>query len=290
MSNLLTPEVPALYGALDSDAFTDGMAFSSHVLRELARGANSLAARAQHLGTMTWLNAETIAGDDGGTFNGLYMPVPFDWIVAAPPMPVFKMPGSLRAQVRLRAAVSNGHTVLLQFVTRGRPFDANAGAGSVNVLEVVGTGSVATYGSDLDAPGIPIHPSEAELITMYAKSLPTGAAASTDPNDSDDANAAGSNVSINGLTAELAGWTQTLVSTGAYVEFHSSQADVIARRPIAAVDGSGIELTWTEPLNAQELNLIRDARANSSVPWWYLLLSPSFGLVSWSAASIARTE
>lgn len=292
MSTLYTPEIASLYGALDSNAFSDGMPVSSHVLRTQVMSTNRLAAKAQHLVCTPYGNSYDLAEF---TVNGVYLPVPLEWTQILAPIPLFKMPGSTRAQVRVRANVSNdggAQTVLMQIATLAAPFDPNASVDAPNVLTIAGSGAVASYGSAIDSPGIPIVKGDFDIATVWVKGNITAEASALTPNDSTDAFAVGV-VSKDSITVSDATWDQDVLPSGVYIEFYDTNGQTIARRNISNVyppGAAGTTLEWTTDLTPSELSLIRQARTDDPTGlWWATYIAPRMGLVCFSMASIART-
>lgn len=172
--SILNREVASRYGALNSDTFTDGEALSAHVLRALAMSGNRLATKGHPLFNLVWptravnsdLDPHTGGAADGGGFAGIAWP---QWVKLLHPLPVPKKPMLNKAEIRIRARVTNGETILLQFATVARPFNAAIALDAPNVLALVGTGAMEDY--DLD--GVPISEGGFENFEIYVRASPS---------------------------------------------------------------------------------------------------------------------
>lgn len=160
MSTIATPEIPATFGALDSDVYADGGPVDALVLRTLATSANRLMCTGEPLINLVWDASSDLGGDEApGSFIGFGWPF---WFRLTPLASRPKTPGQTLGHAIVRVKLRNTETMQVQVETRRRPFDAS---GASNILSITGTGSDAYVTLD----DIPIDPSDTERIAFWAR-------------------------------------------------------------------------------------------------------------------------
>lgn len=318
MSTIETPEIASVYGALDSAAFEDGGSYNAHLLRELARSANRLASKGQHLLTLPFTERASTPSYNGDSdslpawtyFEGLRTVCPTtQWVRITPRIPIPKRAGLRSAAVRVDARVSSDHEVLLQVATRAAPFDINANGSSPNVVTLTGDGD-----DDVDlysGSGIPIHHGAYEHVELYVRGLRTGNLANTTyggtPNQSsglingnggyvlrrDRVRAVVDTGTIIGSSASwvVPGWGQA----GAEIVFYDRQGQELARRPVTVMSQDPAfafqELWFAPPLTESEFQEAAFTQQYGGPTDNFELYDlPNVGIVCFSMAAEARTE
>lgn len=166
-STIHQPEIPAAFGALDSDVYADGEPLDAHVARELVRSGNRLMCAGEPLVHFVW-DAGTENGDE--VFGAIGYGYPF-WIQITPgPLTRTKMPGHEFAKVMIRFKLGAGEVGLIQVCTSKRPFDANRAPDADNMLKLEGTGGFEWA----ELGGIPLEKNaDVEYITFWLRCEPT---------------------------------------------------------------------------------------------------------------------
>jgi hypothetical protein len=173
MGSILTPEIPATYGALDSDAFADGQPADAFVGREVARSHNRLVCRGHALlNDMFDTSGDPITETPEGSLSGYGVPF---WFLAVPsPRTVLKKSRCNRMTVDIYSAMRTGEEMMLQIQTDALPFDP-ASPAATGTTRIVGTGGWQwTTISD-----IPLERGEIEHVSLWLRGVPTSTLMST---------------------------------------------------------------------------------------------------------------
>lgn len=139
-TNIYTPEFPSVTGLLDEDALVVGHFPDAHVLRALGNASNRLAGRGNYLVHEVFRRA---GNDDQIGTTGFYASDRWQRVRA---FPLLERKAHLtRADVRIRARITSGATVVFQMATGAVPFREAAKYATTNTMLAVGTGAFELY-------------------------------------------------------------------------------------------------------------------------------------------------
>ena len=281
MSTINTAEIASLYGALDSDAFADGGPFSAHLLRAMVMSANRLASKGEQIICLPWPIRSNVGED---TIDGMRAVAPLYWTRIYSPIPCPKRPGLNRADVRIRARVSDTDPVWVQVATRARPFNAHAASDADNVIVITpdGDNDIDQYTKD----SIPIDPGPYEEIEIYIKGEPTGNGPSTGGSPTARGGLGSApTYGNNSVEHASATWTAALAEDGHYIEFYDDNGNnVIFRGVITSVNNAGTRLYYTPAVDMATLFEIADADD------WSIYQLPTFEMTCFSMACRSRSS
>jgi hypothetical protein len=157
-TNIYTPEFPSVTGVLDEEALVVGHFADAHVLRSIGNASNRLAGRGNYLVHEVFRRA---GNDEQIGTTGFYMTAQWQRLRS---FPLLERKAHLnRADLRIRARITNGATVVLQAETaalRHRPEIRQAGA---NTMLAVGTGGFELYEMQIE-----LGRASVEDVTIYA--------------------------------------------------------------------------------------------------------------------------
>lgn len=168
--SILTPKAFSRFGALDSDAVSDGRYASAHTLRAMAMSSNRLAIRQHCLLNMGWdadLDSAIEAYLDSGVHIARATPW---WRPVTPPIPARKMPLARSATLYAKLGVSDADrgVVALQVATLASPFSDSMEEGpSMRVFEGSTLGDL--QGVDEVMSEIPIREGVDERIQFFVR-------------------------------------------------------------------------------------------------------------------------
>lgn len=169
--SILVPEIPSLYGALDSAAFADGEPSDAALLRPIVTGSNRAACIGAPI-VQYIFDASSDLGESSG--RCLFWGLPYWFQIAPGPIRRVKMPGLTKGKVFVNFTLRNGEVCHLQVHTSVMPFDPSRQAGDPNVLTLTGTGSEAWA----ELADIPIQRGDTDHVTFWLRGVPTATAGS----------------------------------------------------------------------------------------------------------------
>lgn len=297
--SVFDPQIAAAYGALDSDAFFDGMPMNAHLLRVFARNSNRLASKGHQMFNAIWPSVQS----DGTT-------VPLQrryqyaealgtaWAQVVPAFRVSKKPGLSKMDVRLRANISDTLRIVFQVSTLAAPFAERVDTDNPNILVAVGTDAVATYIMD----GIPISTDREEIIGLWARSVsvdtvPSSAAYGA-PTSGSVGRATNNQLVLPQTTTAITWGAGTsspddFVSIGAVVQFTSTLGELVATRRIQDLsfdvvrDSFGVttylgRMTFESPLTDDQVTRARFGT-------WEVRTIPNYALTCFVGRAAGRT-
>jgi hypothetical protein len=178
MSNSLTPEIAALYGAIDSNAAYNGSAVDAHLLRTMAMSANRLAAKGHQVFRSAWDSTQDPLDGSYAEIGNVRAFGPMTWKpIIRPHTPVFKKPGIAAYDAAIVAFVlTTNDQVSFQIATRAAPLQPALSVNASNVIRAVGNG---TWRALLLSGTIPADRGTTDEISLYARGLPTNRAGDT---------------------------------------------------------------------------------------------------------------
>jgi hypothetical protein len=252
--SILTPEIAALLGALDSTAFTSGAAFSAHLLREMIRTVNRAASKEQTILNLLWPEGLVSLDDPQARFEGVAPPT---WTRILPAMLALKRPRLNLATLWFRASVPSAFVVEVYVATTRRPWRESVSAD----LTITGSGAYTDY----TVADIPISEGEEEQIEIWVRGQGGTTLTSTvtygDPSRRSLASPIGIYSIVDGgaqINLSTANWNTTSgggadhATAGHYVNFEDANGDPVIP-PRAIVDVPGIQnLLLDPPLSVRE--------------------------------------
>ena len=161
-----TPEIAAVYGAIDSDAYADGDLPSAHICREMIRGANRLLCRGERIVNMVWDVSQALHSEDmpAGGYGGYAAPF---WTKIGPSPLTRPKPGGLTlAKLHLRISTRNTEEIFIQVESLASEFRKQVDA--PNILRVSGNGSWQWH----TLSNIPISPGSWDELGFYLLGTP----------------------------------------------------------------------------------------------------------------------
>lgn len=281
MSTSDVPEIADVFGAYDSVALERGNAVDAHLVRNVIRNSNRLAAKGEHVLTLAWPYPAEY-------FNsyGFYRWIPTThWTRLLPPIPIAYRRGLRTAEVRLHAAISLTHTITLQVGTRAQPFSKGATAAGTNTLDLVGTGGgVESY----EKTGLLLDPSGYDELDIRAIAEPTTDLADDTLGGANERSDVGgvSYLSTLFTTTPTSWWTaspsiDSFASIGTEVAFDVTGTGYTDRRLI--ILSAARHLAFAPELDDVTLNAVQ------SFDDWVLYQLPTIGLLSLTLAMEGRS-
>lgn len=144
-TNIYTPEFPSVTGVLDEDALVVGHFADAHVLRSIGNASNRLAGRGNYLVHEVFRRA---GNDEQIGTTGFYV---YDQWQRIRSFPLLERKAHLnRADVRIRARITNGATVVFQLTTEPVSFRQGAKFATTNTIVAVGTGNFELYEGQIE--------------------------------------------------------------------------------------------------------------------------------------------
>jgi hypothetical protein len=252
--SIFTPEIATTIGALDSDAFTSGAAFSAHLLRELIRSANRAASKEQcPILNLLWPEGLVSLDDPQARFEGVAPPT---WTRILPAMLALKRPRLNLATLWFRASVPSAFVLEVYVATTRRPWRESVAAD----LTITGSGAYTDY----TLTDIPISEGEEEYFEIWVRgqggTTLTSTATYGDPSRRSLASPLGiyEFAGNDQISLSTANWNTTSggsadhATAGHYVNFEDANGDpVIPPRAIVDVPGT-TNLLLDPPLSARE--------------------------------------
>lgn len=258
--SILDLEIASQYGALDTDALTDGGALHAHALRQLAMSSHRLAERGGPMCQLMW-DSSTDASEDGAIGGALFgYAVGQSWIpLYVGPVAFPKKPNARTASAKIMLDYANGSDVFVCVQTSQAELTSDLSA--PNVIKCRGTGSLETYTLE----GIPLGTGAAEPLSFWIRPADSGDLMDTatygSPNTGEP-----EAVSTTGMHDQDASWNLTGNTTGLDHLGNSNQSIVfldtdtdyplIRPRRIGLVSGSGQWLQFNQPLSTREQYLV----------------------------------
>lgn len=168
-TNIYTPEFPSVTGLLDEDALVVGHFPDAHVLRSIGAASNRLAGRGNYLVHEVFRRA---GNDEQIGTTGFNVGTGWQRIRDFPACE--RKPHLSRADVRIRARITPGASVVFQIATAAVAFRRDATRATTNTIVANGTGNFELYQGQIE-----LGRSTVEDISLHAYGDPTGALANT---------------------------------------------------------------------------------------------------------------
>jgi len=252
--SILDLEIATQFGALDTDALTDGGALHAHALRQLAMSSHRLAERGGPMVQLMWDSSTDVAESEtiGGALLGYA--VGQSWIpLYVGPVAYPKKPNARTATAKIMLEYANGSDVFVCVQTSQA--DLTSDLSALNVIKCRGTGSLETYTLE----DIPMGTGSAEPLAFWIRPADAGDLMDTatygSPNTGTPElvqavgmldNDATWNTTSSG-SAQLGGSNYSVVFLDADTSY-----PLIRPRRIAWVQFSGRWIQFEQPLNQRE--------------------------------------
>lgn len=251
-SSILTPEYPSVVGVLDEDALTQGHFADAHVLGSIARSANRLAGKGNYLVHEPYRVAGAALEVSG--MMGIW--AVGQWKKLAEYPAVRRKPHLRTAEVRIRAQIASGSTVIFQLATGAVAPRFAAVNGQLNTASCAGTGSWAWYTWTVQLAAL-----EQETLSLWVFGDPANVsfpgAFGTPASGSCE-----NRVTYNMMLIGGASWTEAINTASVTCEWLGVSGNpVAARRSVRRSFSRADELYWVEPMSDDEL---RAANATGS--------------------------
>ena len=144
-TTIYTPEFPSVTGVLDEDALVVGHFADAHVLRSIGNASNRLAGRGNYLVHEVFRRG---GNDEQIGTTGFYAGEQWQKLRSFPLLE--RKPHLTRADVRIRARITSGSTVVFQLETGSIRFRDSAKFATVNTIVAVGTGNFELYTGQIE--------------------------------------------------------------------------------------------------------------------------------------------
>ena len=273
-----TPFKATAFGALDSDAFSDGAPYGGPKIRTPVGVGNWMVTKERALGTLVWPNHNSHGSERAiGDFAGHGW---LQWRQIHPPIPIPKRPMSRTMEVRLRCGVSDSDKVFFQFATRAAPFrvpqstEASASSASILKCEDAGGGNIALYSKT----GVPTSRDGIEWMNLFVRGYATEQAMVTGTYGTPQ-----SGTQAHGSPSQFHGWEKdalfysgtatwaasgpnpgaNIAAGGHYIAFTDASGNDIGVMPRDIIDSGpfssgGGYIQWWPQLDPIELQRVRD--------------------------------
>lgn len=252
--SILDLEIASQYGALDTDALTDGGALHAHALRQLAMSSHRLAERGGPMCQLMW-DSSTDASEDGAIGGALFgYAVGQSWIpLYVGPVAFPKKPNARTATAKIMLDYANGSDVFVCVQTSQAELTSDLSA--PNVIKCRGTGSLETYTLE----DIPLGTGAAEPLAFWIRPADSGDLMDTATYGSPNTGTP-ELVQAVGMLDNDAAWNTTssgstnLGGSNFSVVFLDADTDypLIRPRRIAWVQFNGRWIQFEQPLNNRE--------------------------------------
>lgn len=144
-TNIYTPEFPSVTGVLDEDALVVGHFADAHVLRSIGNASNRLAGRGNYLVKEVFRRA---GNDEQVGTTGFYVHDNWQRLRSFPQ--IERKAHLTRADVRIRARITNGATVTFQIKTAAIDTRPSEMGTAPNNIVAVGTGNFELYSGQIE--------------------------------------------------------------------------------------------------------------------------------------------
>jgi hypothetical protein len=257
--SVFTPEIPTVFGTLDSTAIADGEVPSAHALRSMLRAANRLICMGEPLFNFIWDVSDDVTDIESqpeGALVGFGFP---QWTQILPgPFVRPKKPGLSKAKAFVRFWARSGEKLYLKIATDAtnefddNDFNANS-VSSSNVVTLTGTGSW-TWASLADIPITRDRPFE--HFAIYLRGRVTTTLGTSGGSPSSGTVTLGTTTTTISDPTTPATWNTTLTQnswaeTGHAITFvNAAGLEIVTARRIVAVH-SATQLEFHPPIEGQ---------------------------------------
>ena len=256
--SILDLEIATQFGALDTDALTDGGALHAHALRQLAMSSHRLAERGGPMVQLMWDSSTDVAESEtiGGALLGYA--VGQSWIpLYVGPVAYPKKPNARTATAKILLEYANGSDVFVCVQTSQA--DLTSDLSAPNVIKCRGTGSLETYTLE----DIPMGTGAAEPLAFWIRPADAGDLMDTATYGSPNTGSP-EQVSTTGMHDQDAAWNTTasgsphLGNSNMSIVFLDADTSYPLVRPrrIALVTGSGQWLQFDQALTSREQYIV----------------------------------
>jgi hypothetical protein len=259
-TNIYTPEFPSVTGVLDEDALVVGHFADAHVLRSIGNASNRLAGRGNYLVHEVFRRA---GNDEQIGTTGFFVQDNWQRLRAFPLLE--RKPHLTRADVRIRARITNGAQVIFQVKTdaiRERPNETRA---AINNIVAVGTGNFELYSGVVELGRLSVENLELWVFgdVLEAPAMPTAVYGAPNTGNINDPDTFLSEEELQRYPTST--WNSQIRPDRIVISFANSAGAPLLRPLRVGWQWSGI-VTWDgfiggTRLTSDETQLLRDANA-----------------------------